>query len=101
MERFKLKFLWLDNSLAFCLNQQVGRRTIPLTDFYFWPQTDAWGDISIYLENNKFISKFERVSLLNQISEVINCWQTKDPSNSKSLEELYDKFPSSLFLTSD
>ncbi|MGI9215230.1 MAG: 30S ribosomal protein PSRP-3 [Gammaproteobacteria bacterium] len=96
-----MKFLWLDNSLAFCLNQQVGRKTIALTDFYFWPQTDAWGDISLYLENSKFISEFERVYLLNQISEVINAWQTKDNNNGKSLEEFIKKFSSSSFLTVD
>jgi hypothetical protein len=100
MEKYNLKFIWLETSLAVCLNQQVGRRSVPLTDFFFWPQTDAWNSLKIYLENSKFISESERANILNEIGEVINSWQSKTAQPFKSIEKLSEKYPSTIFLTS-
>ena len=100
MERFNLKFIWLENSLAVCLNQKVGRKHIPITDFYFWPQTDAWNGLNLYLKSSKYISESERAMLLNQIGEVINSWQAKNGTATRNIEKLSEKFPSTLFLTS-
>ena len=42
MNKFILKFLWLEKSVAVALDQKVGDKTIPLTEYFFWPQKDAW-----------------------------------------------------------
>lgn len=72
-----LKFLWLDNVIAVCLDQKIENNFIPLTDFYFWPQVDSWEKMKIFLESEPFISQEEVVSLLNQLTEVINLWQER------------------------
>lgn len=102
MERFNLKFIWLENSLAVCLNQQVGKKYIPLTYFYFWPQTDAWNGLNVFLKNSKFISESERANLLNEIGEVITFWQEKNKSSqtAQNISQLSEKYPTTLFLTS-
>jgi hypothetical protein len=72
-----LKFLWLENVIAVCLDQKVDINYIPLTDFYFWPQVDAWEKMKVFLESEPFISPEESVILLNQLTEVINLWQDR------------------------
>jgi 30S ribosomal protein 3 len=98
MKKFKLKFLLLGNSIAVSLDQIVKGNYIPLTDFYFWPQKDAWEDMKIYFESLSWISQEEAVILLNEITEVINCWQNKDANVNKDLAKLKNDFPSVLFV---
>ncbi len=90
-----LKFLWLEKSIAVCLDQKVGESITPLTEFFFWPQKDAWEEIKIFLESQSWITQSESVSLLNQVTEVINFWQERDTTvlDKKHVSNLRDKFP--------
>lgn len=95
--RFVLKFLWLENVIAVCLDQKVYNNYISLTEFYFWPQVDSWEKMKIFLESESFIEQEEVVILLNQLTEVINLWQ--DRFNSKNdLASLRKRFPSVEFI---
>nr|YP_009145371.1 putative ribosomal protein 3 [Cryptoglena skujai]AKL38996.1 putative ribosomal protein 3 [Cryptoglena skujai] len=87
MEKFLLKFLWLDKSIAVALDQRVEDKVTPLTEYYFWPQKDAWDLMKIYLEKTTWISQTESISLLNKITEVINFWQEKDLTNKKDIHK--------------
>nr|YP_010700265.1 putative ribosomal protein PSRP-3/Ycf65 [Euglena undulata]WCH63409.1 putative ribosomal protein PSRP-3/Ycf65 [Euglena undulata] len=98
MDRFILKFLWLDKSIAVCLDQKIGNRTNPLTEYFFWPQKDAWEEMKCFLESKTWITQNESVLLLNQITEVINCWQEKDSVNKKDISKLKENFPNSIFI---
>lgn len=98
MKQFTLKFLWLNKSIAVGLDQKMGERSTPLTEFFFWPQTDAWEEIRIYLENNTWIGENNSILLLNQVTEVINEWQDKSESSNNDLSSLKKKFPNCLFV---
>lgn len=98
MQRYTLKFLWLERTIGVSLDQYTSKgESILLTDFYFWPQVDAWEKIKIFLEQSPFISQNEAVIILNQITEVINFWQEK---NLKDLDSVREKFPNVRFLGS-
>lgn len=101
MEKFILKFLWLEKNIAVALDQKVGEKTIPLTEYFFWPQKDAWEEIKLYLENEKWIPQSEAIVLLNQITEVINFWQEKENSGKKELNKVRERFPNALFIGFD
>lgn len=101
MEKFVLKFLWLEKNIAVALDQKVGDKTIPLTEYFFWPQKDAWEEMKLYLETEKWIPQSDAILLLNQITEVINFWQEKENSNKKELSKVREKFGKSLFIGFD
>nr|YP_010700500.1 putative ribosomal protein PSRP-3/Ycf65 [Strombomonas costata]WCH63632.1 putative ribosomal protein PSRP-3/Ycf65 [Strombomonas costata] len=98
MDRFVLKFLWLDKAIAVALDQKIGDRTIPLTEFYFWPQKDAWEEMKLFLEKKSWVSQSDVIIILNQVTEVINYWQEKDNLPNKELNKVRAKFPNSLFV---
>ena len=101
MDNYILKFLWLEKSIAVSLDQCVGDKTTPLTEYYFWPQRDAWEDMKNFLENKSWISQATSIALLNQITEVINFWQDKDNTNKKDMLKVKEKFPECLFIGYD
>jgi 30S ribosomal protein 3 len=99
MEKFVLKFLWLDTTIAFSLSQKVGERVIPLTEYFFWPQTDSWSTMKIFLENeNGWITENESSLLLNRVTEIINFWQNKETHEEKDLNAIRNKFSDCLFI---
>lgn len=93
-----LKFLWLEKSIAVCLDQKIGESITPLTEFFFWPQKDAWEEMKNFLESQPWITQVDSVSLLNQITEVINFWQERDSSvmDKKNISLLKEKYPNIL-----
>jgi 30S ribosomal protein 3 len=101
MKNFSLKVLWLDNSIAFSLDQSININFIPLTEFYFWPQKDAWELIKLYLEGLNWISHEEAVFLLNRITEIINIWQTRSDLGSSNINNLKILFPDVCFIGSE
>lgn len=101
MERFVLKFLWLEKSIAVALDQKIGDKTTPLTEYYFWPQKDAWEEMKTFLENKTWISQNDSIILLNQITEIINFWQDKDGLNKKDILKVKENFPKAVFVGYD
>jgi 30S ribosomal protein 3 len=98
MDRFVLKFLWLEKTIAVALDQKIGEKTVPLTEFYFWPQKDAWEEMKLFLEKKSWISQADVITILNQVTEVINYWQDKDNLSKKELAKIRSKFADSLFV---
>lgn len=101
MDNCVLKFLWLEKSIAVSLDQRVLDKTTPLTEYFFWPQRDAWEEMKNYLESKTWINQSTSILLLNQITEVINFWQDKDNINKKDLSKIREKFPNCLFVGYD
>ena len=88
----------MNNSIAFSLDQSLGNRFVPLTEFYFWPQKDAWELIKLYLESLNWISQEDAVLLLNRLTEIINFWQSRSESSSLSVNDLKAMFPDVAFI---
>ncbi len=100
-DRFILKFLWLEKSIAVSLDQKVGEKTIPLTEYFFWPQKDAWEEMKLYLEAETWITQNNSILLLNQITEIINYWQEKENISKKELNDIKIKFSNCVFVGFD
>lgn len=84
MKKFRLKTLWLDHNIAFSVDHIVKYGHSPLTPYFFWPRNDAWSQIKNELESKPWISKNEKIDILNEVAEAINCWQERNKSNSKT-----------------
>lgn len=98
MSRFCLKVIWLEKSIGVALDQSVGEKLIiPITEYFFWPRSDAWEQLRIDLEAKGWISENDLILILNQVTEIINLWQGEG-SNKKSFLNVKEKFPSSIFL---
>lgn len=96
MNKFVLKIIWLDKSIAIGLDQCVGSGTHPLTQYFFWPRKDAWEELKNQLDINPWISQNEAISLLNQTTDIIDCWQ--EEGKKYSLKDIQEKFPQCLFV---
>ena len=94
---FKLNFLWMDRNVAVSVDQVLpSGGTTPVTEYYFWPRTDAWEELRQSLDGKSWINQADRVLLLNRTTEVINFWQDED-DHGHSLGEARDKFPDCTF----
>ena len=98
MKKFVLKFIWLEKVIAVSLDQKIGYKSIPLTEYFFWPQKDAWEEMKNYLDSKSWISYDESVLMLNQITEVINYWQEKYSVETIEISKLREMFPSCIFI---
>ena len=98
MENFVLKFLWLEKSIAVALDQRVGDKTLPLTEYFFWPQKDAWEEIKVFLESKPWISSNDAIYLLNQVTDIINFWQDKSVIDKKDFDKVKEKFENCQFV---
>nr|UNJ16315.1 putative ribosomal protein 3 [Boldiaceae sp.] len=95
MTNFTLKILWLENNVAIAIDQVIGKRTSPLTSYFFWPRNDAWEQLKTELESKTWISQRDRIDLLNKATEIITYWQHEGKKH--SIAKAQDKFPEFIF----
>nr|Q9BAC3.1 RecName: Full=Small ribosomal subunit protein cS23; AltName: Full=30S ribosomal protein 3, chloroplastic; Short=PSRP-3 [Euglena mutabilis]AAK27691.1 ycf65 [Euglena mutabilis]ABB02350.1 Ycf65 [Euglena mutabilis]AMD08065.1 putative ribosomal protein 3 [Euglena mutabilis] len=99
MERFVLKFLLIDKVIAVCLDQKISNERLnPLTEYFFWPQRDAWEDMKNFIDNNDWIDPKDAVNILNRITEVINFWEESAQLKKEDIKNLNIKFPDCVFI---
>lgn len=99
MSQFRLKFLWFGTKgIAVALNQTYLGKSLPITEFFFWPRSDAWDDMRICLKAKLWISPNDLVFILNQLTEVINFWQDNNDFPVDKIGQLKEKFPQSDFV---
>lgn len=101
MEKFLLKFIWLDKSIGVALDQRIEDNITPLTEYFFWPQKDAWELMKVFLENTTWISQTESIALLNKLTEIINFWQEKDIADKKDIQKVRSIFKDVEFVAYD
>merc|ERR1719313_3203697 len=90
---FQLKFVWGSDTLAFAVDQVLGRgNSSPLTEYFFWPQDDAWENLKAVLESKDWIPASEEISMLNRVTEVINFWTPAEGEEQKSTDQAKAKF---------
>ena len=99
MSKIILKFLWSDKTIGVCLDQKIGPDSLnPLTEYFFWPQRDAWEDIKNFIEKSSWIDQREAIILLNRLTDVINFWQDNSNMENKGISFLNSKFPDCFFI---
>lgn len=84
MKKFHLKSLWLDSNIAFSVDHIVKNGYSPLTSYFFWPRNDAWSQIKNELESKPWMSKNDKIDILNEVAELINHWQEKNKSGAQT-----------------
>ena len=80
-QQIKLKVLWLKNSLGLAIDYKLSNQTYSLSQYYFWPKTEAWDQLKLELETKHWLTKPEKIKVLNLTTKVMNQWK-----NSQSLE---------------
>jgi 30S ribosomal protein 3 len=89
---YALNVLWLDKSIGLSVDQVFkGGQKSPITEYFFWPKTDAWEALNVSIEAKDWISERNRVLLLNLTTDVINFWQ--DEATKHSIDEAREKYP--------
>ena len=74
--KLQLNILWLDNKIGLAIDQFQSGERIPLTSYFFWPETDAWGQIKSELETKLWIKNSDKTELLYGIATIMNQWQS-------------------------
>ena len=96
MSSYALRFLWLEKNIGVALDQKVGKMTIPVTEYFFWPRKEAWEELKLNIDSKPWISPTQNIELLNRTTEVINFWQESDKKF--AIKEVSDKFSDCLFI---
>eukprot|EP00892_Ulva_mutabilis_P000491 jgi/Ulvmu1/10442/UM062_0039.1 len=87
-----LNVIWLDKAIGVAVDQHLASAEKgPVTEYFMWPANDAWDQLREALEAMPWMSEVERITLLNDSTEVINFWQ--DEEDKHTIEEAREKFP--------
>jgi hypothetical protein len=95
----KLKVLWTRDTIGLSIDQcspSTGEYA-PLTPYFFWPQTDAWEDLSNNLLEKSWINENQRVEILNEASAIINYWQ--EEGREQEMVTMERLFPIAIFVS--
>lgn len=90
MLNFRIKILWLKNTLGIAVDQIYSQKRVPLTSYYFWPRNDAWELIRLEINSKPWITEDDKTAILNQITQILNSW-IKNTENS-SFENLSSQY---------
>ena len=82
-QRFGFRLVWGENSIGIAIDEIFLTTPSLITNYYYWPQTDAWEQIRLDLETKIWIPKDEQRKILNTITENLNSW--KKNTNPKEL----------------
>ena len=91
MRQFTLKVIWLNYTLGLAVDHIVKGGQSPLSSYFFWPRDDAWSQIKTELESKPWISNYDKIDLLNQVTLIIDYWQKN--KSIRSTLEVKQKFP--------
>jgi 30S ribosomal protein 3 len=102
VSEFKLKFIWFGNKgIAVALNQKFSNKFLPVTEYFFWPRSDAWDEMRVCLKAKHWISPNDLVLILNQLTEVINFWQDRNDLQNEKFNQVKEQFASCDFIFCD
>jgi len=73
--KFKIKILLLHDSIGIAVDQIYLDNISALTNYYFWPKTDAWKLIQLEIGSKDWLSKNEKIVILNRLTEILNSWK--------------------------
>lgn len=91
--------MWLQDYIGVSLDYKIGKKTVPMFKYFFWPKTDAWEDIKTHLESLDILSYEDFVFVLNNITDVINFWQQNNKSfDNKTFQSVKLHFPLFVFI---
>ena len=95
-QKLKLKVLWLKNVLGLAIDQTVIEQSYPLTQYYFWPRTEAWDQLKLELDSKPWLSEKEKISTLNLATDIISHWRTN--RNTDAVQKVANNFSEAVFV---
>ena len=95
MNKFTLKILWLNYNIGCAIDHIADQGYSPLTSYFFWPRHDAWYQIKTELDSKPWISDHDKITLLTNVTSIINYWQ--ENNKKKSIKEAEIEFPEFIF----
>ena len=95
-KQLKLRVLWLKNVLGLAVDQTILKQSYPLTQYYFWPRTEAWDQLKLELDSKPWLSEKEKIIILNIATDIINYWRTNRIT--ERVENLSTKFSEATFV---
>ena len=75
LAQLKVQVLWLENFIGLAIDQRNKKQKYPLTSYYLWPKTEAWEQLNLELEAKPWLTKKEKVTILNRTAELMNYWR--------------------------
>ena len=92
----ELKILWANNFLGLSIDQVSTRHNLPITNYYFWPKTEAWEQLKIELGLKPWLEEKEKIKILNLAAEVMNFWRAN--RNTETVETVITRFSDANFV---
>ena len=92
----KLRVLWLKNVLGLAVDQTILKQSYPLTQYYFWPRTEAWDQLKLELDSKPWLSEKEKIIILNLTTDIITHW--RNYRNTEEVEDTAKKFSAAVFV---
>ena len=84
--QLKLKIIWSNNFIGLGIDQVSSKQTIPLTNYFFWPKSEAWEQLKLELNSKPWVKSKDKVKILNTAADVMNFWRTN--RNSYAFESI-------------
>ena len=84
---YLFKIIWGKRYIGIAIDRILNKdknQTSPLTTFFFWPRENGWELLKNQLINKPWITKDERIEILNGYNKLINYWLT----NVKQVNEI-------------
>jgi len=94
--RLELRILWAKNFLGLSIDQVSKSHTLPITNYYFWPKTEAWEQLKIELGFKPWVEEKEKIKILNLAAEVMNFWRAN--RNTETTESVVARFSDANFV---
>jgi 30S ribosomal protein 3 len=95
-QQLKLKVLWLKNVLGLAIDQKLSKQSYPLTQYYFWPRTEAWDQLKLELDSKPWLSEKEKIIILNLTTDVITHWRKH--RNTETADSIAKNFGEAVFV---
>ena len=92
----KLKVFWFKNVLGLAIDQVNLNQKYPLTNYYFWPKTEAWEQLKLELDSKLWLTKKEKEQILQTTGDVMKYWLSY--RNTKTVENLKEEFKEIVWL---
>ena len=73
--QLKLRILWHKDTLGLAIDQTFLNKVCPLTQYYFWPRTEAWELLKLDLDAKPWLTETEKVIILNLSTDIITQWR--------------------------
>ena len=67
-----------------------------MTQYYFWPRTEAWDQLKLELDSKPWLSEKEKIIILNLATDIITHWRTN--RNTDAVNKIANTFSEAAFV---